>query len=149
MALSCQSWPSYPLARLQPCVSQVGVSPSIVQTPLLQRATFVMLSAGKAAGISQEQERWLIAARRIREDRITISRRNFARLAVTSGAAAVASPAIAQGAIKWRLASSFPKSLDTLWGVSPTLVKLVNEMSDGKFTIEPFAAGEIVPGLQV
>ena len=41
------------------------------------------------------------------------------------------------------------KDLDTLWGVSPTLVKLVNEMSDGKFIIEPFAAGEIVPGLQV
>ena len=80
---------------------------------------------------------------------MTISRRNFARLAAASGAVAVASPAIAQGAIKWRLASSFPKSLDTLWGVSPTLVKLVNEMSDGKFTIEPFAAGEIVPGLQV
>ena len=80
---------------------------------------------------------------------MTISRRNFARLAAASGAVAVASPAIAQGAIKWRLASSFPKSLDTLWGVSPTLAKLVNEMSDGKFTIEPFAAGEIVPGLQV
>jgi TRAP-type mannitol/chloroaromatic compound transport system substrate-binding protein len=80
---------------------------------------------------------------------MTISRRNFARFAVTSGAVAVASPAIAQGAIKWRLASSFPKSLDGLWGVSPTLAKFVNEMSDGKFTIDPFAAGEIVPGLQV
>ena len=80
---------------------------------------------------------------------MTISRRNFARLAATSGAVAVASPAIAQGAIKWRLASSFPKSLDGLWGASPTIAKFVNEMSDGKFTIEPFAAGEIVPGLQV
>ena len=80
---------------------------------------------------------------------MTISRRNFARFAVASGAAAVASPAIAQGAIKWRLASSFPKSLEGLWGASPTLAKYVNEMSDGKFTIEPFAAGEIVPGLQV
>src|ERR1700752_1553723 len=107
-----------------------------------------MLSAGKAAGISQKQERWLIAARRIREDRMPISRRNFARLAVTSGAAVVASPAIAQGEIKWRLASSFPKSLEGLWGASPTLAKYVNEMSGGKFTIEPFAAGEIVPGLQ-
>ena len=60
-----------------------------------------------------------------------------------------AQPAIAQGAIKWRLASSFPKSLDGLWGASPTIAKFVNEMSDGKFTIDPFAAGEIVPGLQV
>src|SRR6478609_10599384 len=80
---------------------------------------------------------------------MTISRRNFARLAATSGVAAVASPAIAQAAIKWRLASSFPKSLEGLWGASPTLAKYVNEMSDGKFTIDPFAAGEIVPGLQV
>jgi TRAP-type mannitol/chloroaromatic compound transport system substrate-binding protein len=80
---------------------------------------------------------------------MTISRRNFARLAATGGAVAVASPAIAQGAIKWRLASSFPKSLDGLWGASPTIAKYVNDMSDGKFTIEPFAAGEIVPGLQV
>jgi len=80
---------------------------------------------------------------------MTISRRNFTRLAATSGAAAVASPAIAQGAIKWRLASSFPKSLEVLWGASPTLAKYVKEMSDGKFTIDPFAAGEIVPGLQV
>ena len=80
---------------------------------------------------------------------MTISRRNFARLAATSGAVAVASPAIAQGAIKWRLASSFPKSLDGLWGAGPTIAKFVNEMSEGKFTIEPFAAGEIVPGLQV
>ncbi len=80
---------------------------------------------------------------------MTISRRNFARLAATGSAVAVASPAIAQGAIKWRLASSFPKSLDGLWGAGPTIAKFVNEMSDGKFTIEPFAAGEIVPGLQV
>jgi TRAP-type mannitol/chloroaromatic compound transport system substrate-binding protein len=80
---------------------------------------------------------------------MTISRRNFTRLAATSGAAAIASPAVAQNAIKWRLASSFPKSLEVLWGASPTLTKYVKEMSDGRFTIEAFAAGEIVPGLQV
>src|SRR5258708_37214776 len=80
---------------------------------------------------------------------MTISRRNFARLAATSSAVAVASPAIAQGAIKWRLASSFPKAIEGLWGASPTVAKFVHEMSDGKFEIQPFAAGEIVPGLQV
>jgi len=80
---------------------------------------------------------------------MTISRRNFTRLAAAGSAVAVASPAIAQGAIKWRLASSFPKSLDGLWGASPTVARFMTEMSDGKFTIEPFAAGEIVPGLQV
>jgi TRAP-type mannitol/chloroaromatic compound transport system substrate-binding protein len=105
---------------------------------------------GRKPAHGRKQRRWLKpAARRVREDCMTISRRNFARLAATGGAVAVTSPAIAQGAIKWRLASSFPKSLDGLWGASPTIAKFVSDMSDGKFTIEPFAAGEIVPGLQV
>ena len=81
---------------------------------------------------------------------MTVSRRSFARFAAASTAAVVASPAIAQqGAIKWRLASSFPKNIEGLWGASPTVAKLVNEMSDGRFVIDTFAAGEIVPGLQV
>jgi TRAP-type mannitol/chloroaromatic compound transport system substrate-binding protein len=81
---------------------------------------------------------------------MTVSRRNFARLAAAGTAVAVASPAIAQQpTIKWRLASSFPKNLEGLWGASPTVARLVSEMSDGKFEIQPFAAGEIVPGLQV
>ena len=81
---------------------------------------------------------------------MTVSRRNFARLAAAGTAVAVASPAVAQQpAIKWRLASSFPKNLEGLWGASPTVARLVSEMSDGKFEIQPFAAGEIVPGLQV
>src|SRR2546423_13415462 len=81
---------------------------------------------------------------------MTVSRRNFARLAAASSAVVVASPAIAQQpTVKWRLASSFPKSIEGLWGAAPTVAKLVGEMSDGKFTIDSFAAGEIVPGLQV
>jgi TRAP-type mannitol/chloroaromatic compound transport system substrate-binding protein len=81
---------------------------------------------------------------------MTVSRRNFTRLAAASGAVAFASPAIAQQpAIKWRMVSSFPKTLEGLWGATPTIAKLVSEMSDGKFTIETFGPGEIVPGLQV
>ena len=79
-----------------------------------------------------------------------VSRRNFARLSAAAAAVTVASPAIAQQpTVKWRLASSFPKAIEGLWGASPTIAKFVNEMSDGKFEIQPFAAGEIVPGLQV
>jgi TRAP-type mannitol/chloroaromatic compound transport system substrate-binding protein len=65
-------------------------------------------------------------------------------------AAALAAPAIAQSApeIKWRLTSSFPKSLDTLYGSSEVFAKTVAEMTDNKFQIQTFAAGEIVPGLQ-
>lgn len=81
---------------------------------------------------------------------MTVSRRNFARLAAAGSAVAVASPAIAQQpTIKWRLTSSFPKSIEGLWGASPTVAKFVGEMSDGKFQIDTFASGEIVPGLQV
>ncbi len=61
-------------------------------------------------------------------------------------AGAVASPAIAQSSpeIKWRLSSTFPKSLDTLFGAAETMSRYVSEMTDGKFQIQPFAAGEIV-----
>src|SRR5258707_12084541 len=64
---------------------------------------------------------------------------------------AVAAPAIAQSMpeVKWRLTSSFPKSLDTLYGGSELFSKLIAEMSDNKFQVRVFAAGEIVPGLQV
>jgi len=65
-------------------------------------------------------------------------------------AAAIAKPAIAQSSpeVKWRLTSSFPKSLDTIYGASEIFAKSVLEASDGKFQIQCFAAGEIVPGLQ-
>src|SRR5204862_2994872 len=66
-------------------------------------------------------------------------------------ATAVAAPAIAQSApeIKWRLAASWPKSLDTLYGGCEYFAKRVAEITDNKFQIQAFAAGEIVPGLQV
>jgi TRAP-type mannitol/chloroaromatic compound transport system substrate-binding protein len=47
--------------------------------------------------------------------------------------------------IKWRLASSFPKSLDTIYGAAEVLAKRIAELTDGKFEIRVFAGGEIVP----
>src|SRR5947209_17059293 len=47
------------------------------------------------------------------------------------------------------MATSWPKSLDTLYGGCEYFAKRVAEMSDNKFQIQVFAAGEIVPGLQV
>ncbi|HEY9215745.1 MAG TPA: ABC transporter substrate-binding protein, partial [Ancylobacter sp.] len=81
-----------------------------------------------------------------------MKRRQFLAAAGTGVAAtALAAPAIAQSApeIKWRLASSFPKSLDTIYGGAEVMAKMVSELTDGKFQIQVFAAGEIVPGLQV
>ena len=81
-----------------------------------------------------------------------MKRRDFLKVSVAGAAAtaAVASPAIAQSMpeIKWRLTSSFPKSLDTIYGGGEQLAKYVAEMTDNKFQIQVFAAGEIVPGLQ-
>src|SRR5580704_6983803 len=65
-------------------------------------------------------------------------------------ASAVAKPAAAQSnpEIKWRLTSSFPKSLDTTYGGAEVFAKQVADLTDNKFQIQIFAAGEIVPGLQ-
>jgi len=66
-------------------------------------------------------------------------------------ASAIAAPAIAQSSpeLKWRLTASWPKSLDTLYGSCETMAKHVAEATDNKFHIQVFAAGEIVPGLNV
>src|SRR5215475_10571179 len=80
-----------------------------------------------------------------------MKRRDFLKVSAAGAAAtAVASPAIAQSSpeIKWRMTSSFPKSLDTIYGGGDQLCKYVAEMTDNKFQIQLFAAGEVVPGLQ-
>src|SRR5215472_6065591 len=82
-----------------------------------------------------------------------MQRRKFLTAIGTGAAAAatIAKPAIAQSSptLKWRLTASWPKSLDTLYGTCDLVSKYVSEATDGKFQIQPFAAGEIVPGLQV
>src|SRR3979411_1566064 len=80
-----------------------------------------------------------------------MKRRDFLKVSAAGAAAtAIASPAIAQSSpeIKWRLTSSFPKSLDTIYGGAEQLSKYVAEMTDNKFQIQVFAAGELAPGLQ-
>jgi len=70
----------------------------------------------------------------------------------TGGLAALATPALAQGAlpeVRWRCASSFPRSLDTIYGAGEHVAKRVAAMTDGKFQIRVFPAGELVPGLAV
>ena len=80
-----------------------------------------------------------------------MKRRQFLGVAGAGFAAsAIAAPAIAQSSpeVKWRLTSSFPKSLDTIYGACEVFAKAVAEATDNKFQVQTFAAGEIVPGLQ-
>src|SRR3954462_3226959 len=81
-----------------------------------------------------------------------MTRRTFLKNAAAGVAAGtLAAPAIAQSqpTVNWRLAASWPKSLDTLYGGAELVSKRVAQASGGKFNIKVFAAGEIVGGLQV
>jgi TRAP-type mannitol/chloroaromatic compound transport system substrate-binding protein len=81
-----------------------------------------------------------------------MDRRSLIKHAGIAGvlAAGVAPAVQAQAAaIRWRLASSFPKSLDTIFGAAETFAKKVGEMSGGKFTISVHAAGELMPAFGV
>ena len=81
-----------------------------------------------------------------------MERRSFLKAATVGAAGAtIAAPALAQSLpeIRWRMASSFPKSLDTLFGAGEHIARRVSELTDGKFQIRVFAAGELLPGLQV
>src|SRR5262249_41478109 len=81
----------------------------------------------------------------------TMKRRDVLKTALLVGAAStLAKPAIAQTApsIRWRLTSSFPKSLDTIYGGGEFFADRVSKLTDGKFNIRVFAAGDIVPAFQ-
>ena len=80
-----------------------------------------------------------------------MQRRKFLKgAALAAATAGVASPAIAQTpTVKWRMATSWPKSLDTLYGSAAAMCERIAQITDGKFQIQVFAGGEIVPPLQV
>ncbi len=81
-----------------------------------------------------------------------MQRRSFIRKTGLAGVlAAGAAPAIvhAQANVRWRLASSFPKSLDTIYGAAEVFAKKLNDMSGGKFQVSTHAAGELMPAFGV
>src|SRR4029079_10770711 len=81
-----------------------------------------------------------------------MNRRKFVKTATLAAAtAAISAPAIAQSApaLKWRLTTSFPKTLDTLYGACELLAKTVGDLSDQKFQISIYGPNEIVPAFQV
>jgi TRAP-type mannitol/chloroaromatic compound transport system substrate-binding protein len=94
----------------------------------------------------KEQREAIRMARR----RTVLGATSMAAAGLAAAASSFPKPAIAQSMpeIKWRLTSSFPKSLDTIYGAAEIVAKVVAECTDGRFQIQPFAPGEIVPGLQ-
>ncbi|MBM3571658.1 MAG: ABC transporter substrate-binding protein [Alphaproteobacteria bacterium] len=81
-----------------------------------------------------------------------MKRRNFLKATASSLAAGVvAAPAIAQTQqpIRWRMATAWPRTLDAMHGSAEALCKRVGQLTEGRFEIRPFAAGEIVPPLQI
>jgi TRAP-type mannitol/chloroaromatic compound transport system substrate-binding protein len=81
----------------------------------------------------------------------SVDRRFFLKRVGTAAAAGgIAAPALAQTSpeITWRLTTSWPTSLETLYGGALSFAKYVREATDNRFQIQCFPAGEIVPALQ-
>ncbi|MGY3617901.1 TRAP transporter substrate-binding protein [Bradyrhizobium sp. USDA 10063] len=72
-------------------------------------------------------------------------------LAGGTAGVALAAPAIAQTqpTVRWRMATGWPKSLDTIHGSAEDLCRRVGQLTEGRFEIRCFAGGEVVPALQV
>jgi TRAP-type mannitol/chloroaromatic compound transport system substrate-binding protein len=81
-----------------------------------------------------------------------MERRSFVHGAGIAGVlAAGVAPGIvnAQASIRWRCASSFARSLDTIFGAAEVFAKSVSDMTSGKFQITTHAGGELMPAFGV
>lgn len=83
-----------------------------------------------------------------------MKRRDFltkAGLGAAAGAAVTTAPYVHASSpnIHWRMPTSWPTALDTIYGGAEHVAKRVGELTGGKFSIRPYASGELVGGLQV
>ena len=80
-----------------------------------------------------------------------MDRRSLIKNAGIAGvlAAGIAPAVHAHANVRWRLASSFPKSLDTIFGSAEMFSKTVKALSGGKFEVSVHAAGELMPAFGV
>ena len=81
-----------------------------------------------------------------------MNRRTALKMGGLGGILATAmAPAIVQAGanLRWRLASSFPKHLDTIYGGGEVFADKVRELTDGKFNITVHAGGELIPAMGV
>src|SRR5688572_9426093 len=79
-----------------------------------------------------------------------MKRRNILKAGLALAGTTIADAAIAQTqpSIRWRLTSSFPKSLETIYGGGEMFAERVSKLTDGKLNIRVFAVGDIVPAFQ-
>ena len=80
-----------------------------------------------------------------------VSRRHVLVAGVATASVALPAPAIAQSApaIKWRMPSTFGKNLDALYGSTQVFIETVRDITDGRFAIQWFGPGDIVPPLAI
>ena len=85
-----------------------------------------------------------------------MKRRSFLKTSMVAGAGLTAACKITRGPssntgqrVRWELASSFPRALDTLFGGAVVLAERVKEMTGGRFEINVTQGGELVPAFQV
>jgi TRAP-type mannitol/chloroaromatic compound transport system substrate-binding protein len=82
-----------------------------------------------------------------------MKRRDFIRTAAgaSAGVAVATAPAVhAQSPrVRWRMATSWPTSLETLYGSAEGFCARLEQLTNGRFQVRPYAAGELVGGLQV
>ena len=78
-------------------------------------------------------------------------RRSFIQGAGLAGVlAAGMAPAVhAQERVRWRMAASFPKSLDAIFGSGEKFAHTVRALSGGRFEVSVHPAGELMPAFSV
>ena len=79
------------------------------------------------------------------------SRRSFLKGTAAGALAstAVAAPAVAQGRIRWRMLTSWPKNFPGVGIAAQRIADRITEMSDRRLEVKLFAAGEFVPAFEV
>lgn len=76
------------------------------------------------------------------------TRRGLLAGGATIGATALASPALGQAPVRWRMATSWPENLPGPGVTARRITERVAALSDGRFVIDLYAAGELVPALE-
>jgi TRAP-type mannitol/chloroaromatic compound transport system substrate-binding protein len=78
-----------------------------------------------------------------------MNRRTLFAAGAGAAASTLATPAISQGRIQWRMVTSWPRGFPGLGVGAERIARRIGEMSGGRFTVQVFAAGQLVPPLGV